>query len=135
MAIISLDSDDPIAEFFAIEERAQAAANARVKPEQIVEVGEYCVGVSEGIRIYSEILDAAAMLLAGRDLNSLDEDERAEYDSVRETYADPGMKFYRFTRSYSVACVSGELGDRHLSTVSRKLTKAEFEAARQAGWP
>ena len=135
MAIISLDSDDPISEFFAIEERAQAAANARVKPEQIVEPGEFCVGESHGIRIYSEILDAAAMTLDGRDLASLDEDERAEYDSVRETYADPGMKFYRFTRSYSVVCPRGELGDRHLSTVSRKLTKVEFETARKAGWP
>jgi hypothetical protein len=36
---------------------------------------------------------------------------------------------------FSVACPEGETGPVHLSTIARKLTRAEFDAARIAGWP
>lgn len=133
--IITDDNGGSVEGFFKQEEEAQNAANARVTPAQMVEPGEFCVCGEEDFRVYSEILDPAASLLGDRDLDSLDEDERAEYDDTRALYAEPHMRFYRFTRSYSVACPRGELGDRHLATVLRKLTKEEFEAARKAGWP
>ncbi len=42
---------------------------------------------------------------------------------------------YRFTRCFSEMCPEGELGDMHISTVTRILTKAEFLAAKKTGWP
>lgn len=41
---------------------------------------------------------------------------------------------YRFTRSFSCVCPEGELGDVHVSTVGRLVTREEFEAAKKAGW-
>lgn len=62
-----------------------------------------------------------------------------EFYIFSEILPDPeprakGLEHYRFTRSYSVACVSGELGDIHVSTVEGLLTTEEFETAKSKGW-
>jgi hypothetical protein len=128
-----MDIDD----FFKSENEAREAADSQVSqvsPEQHLQAGDFCVRAAYGIRIYSEILDAAQSLLKDRDPADLDEEELAEIEDTRSSYQEPHMRFYRFTRSFSKACPRGELGDIHLSTVGRKLTQAEFETARKSGW-
>lgn len=124
-----------IDKFFKAEAEAQQAANSRVQPDQILQPGDFAVGKAHGINIYSEILDPVAGLLAGRNEAELEEEDRDEIADTRDTYAQPHMRFFRFTKSYSVACPKGELGDRHLSTIERKLTEAEFLRFKEMGWP
>jgi hypothetical protein len=125
-----MDFDD----FLAQEALARGEADSRVKEAQILGVGDYFLREAHGIRIYGEILDAAALLLNGREEADLDEDELAEYKDTQESYKEPGLRFYRFTRCFSHMCPRGEMSDIHLSTVTRKLTQEEFLAAKKAGW-
>jgi hypothetical protein len=124
---------DTLDDFIEAETNARLEADSHVKPEQILQSGDYCMRVSHGFSIYSEILDAAEMTRRGRSLSDLDEEEQDEYQSILELYNEPHMKLYRFTRSFSSVCPGGELGDIHLSTV-RKISKEEFEKAREEGW-
>lgn len=121
-------------DFFNQESEARTVADTQVRPEHVVEPGEFFVREAYGLHIYSEVLDAAAYMLDGRTESDLDEEEREEIESVRESYADPSMKYYAFTKSYSQVCPRGELGDVHMSCVSRKITRSEFESARASGW-
>jgi len=41
---------------------------------------------------------------------------------------------YRFVRAFSEACPKGELGEIHISVVTKVLTPDEFAAARERGW-
>lgn len=125
---------EAVDDFIEAEAENAARANARVKPEQILKPGDFCVRTAHGIRIYSEILDAAEHLRAGREPSAIDEEELDEIKDTRSIYQEDHMRFFRFTRSFSGVLPEGELGDIHLSTVGRKLTKDEFEAARKAGW-
>jgi len=43
------------------------------------------------------------------------------------------MKGMRFVEAFSEGCIEGELGDAHVSNMT-KITVAEFEAARANGW-
>ena len=45
-----------------------------------------------------------------------------------------GLENYRFSKCYSIACVDGELGDIHVSTIERLLTEGEFLDAHRRGW-
>jgi len=122
-------------DLFEKEIEARKAADEQVETEQSsLEPGDFCVRYAHGLAIYSEILDAATLSLRGRRLEDLDEDEREEYEFVRTSYQDEHMRNYRFTRSYSCVCPQGELGDIHVSTVSRCLTHEEFIAAKNNGW-
>jgi len=124
-----------IDDMFEQEEANRLVADSLVLKDQILQPGDYCVRVARGINIYSEILDAAECMLAGRNSADIDEEELEEINDTRATYAEPHMRFYRFTKSYSKACPHGELGDIHLATVARKLSREEFETARKLGWP
>ena len=90
-------------------EEARKAANGRVKPWQAqVKQGQYFVVVcDEGLVIYGEVL---------------------------EDYQEERLQHYRFCKCYSVACPQGELGDVHVSTITRVITKVEFDEAHQSGW-
>jgi hypothetical protein len=123
-----------IDDLFAAEALNRQAADENVKPDQILAKGEFFLREAHGFQIYGEILDVGDLLLDGRNLADLDEDEREEYDEEAAVYAQPHMKFYRFTKSHSKLCPHGELGDIHLSTVTRKLTRQEFQAAKTRGW-
>ncbi len=125
---------DTLDDFFEAETKARETADSRVTPDQILSPGDYCIRVISGITIYSEILDAAAFFLGNRSLDDLEVEEREEYDDTRTMYAEPHMKYYRFTRSYSAVCPSGEYGDCHLSEVTKKISRNEFERAKKAGW-
>jgi hypothetical protein len=123
-------------DLFELEVEARTAADASVTPSQeALKPGDYCLREAHGLAIYSEILDAAEVILGGRDFKDLDPEDQEEVTDTRKSYAQPHMRYYRFTRSYSRACPNGELGDIHVSTVKKVLTAVQFQAAREAGWP
>ena len=102
-------------ESFATHEEAMArieecrkAADARVKPWQAaLKPGERFIYLGEGLVIFGEVL---------------------------ETYEEERLKHYRFCRCYSVACLEGELGDVHVSTVVALVSRRFFEGMRERGW-
>jgi len=104
-------------EFFDSLEAAQArlrqamdAADARVKPWQAaVKVGDCFIadGGEEDLVVFGEVL---------------------------EGYQEVHLRHYRFCRCFSVACPEGEVGDVHVSTILAVVSRAFFEAMRQAGW-
>ncbi|MDO8508561.1 MAG: hypothetical protein Q7S27_02650 [Nanoarchaeota archaeon] len=100
-------NEDP----FEILKRDMREADSRVKPWQSeIRPGEYFVRRSGlGFNIYGEIVP--------------DEEPRENH-----------LRHYRFCRGYSIACMEGELGDIHVSTIEALLTKEEFEGAKQRGW-
>jgi len=89
-------------------EEARKAADSRVRPWQAaVGVGDCFVVLAEGLVIFGEVL---------------------------EGYQDRRLKHYRFCRCHSVACAEGELGDMHVSTIRRVISREAFEEARGKGW-
>lgn len=120
MRIISFEDVDDV--FKYLRERTEDAAT-RVQPWQSeLKPGDYYLRlVQEGdvvIAVYGEILEP-------------------EYDPEDgpNLYNTPSMRDYRFSRSFSVGCPSGELGDVHVSTVGKKLSPTQFNLAAQWGWP
>lgn len=130
----TVHSMDDIEDFFQQETLNRLAADQKVSPEQLVQPGDYCVHECADFLIYSEILDAAQHQLRGRSVSSLDAEELAEYQETKESYECETMRHYRFTRSYSECCTYGELGDLHISTILRKISRQEFEQAKAKGW-
>ena len=53
---------------------------------------------------------------------------------VLETYVEAVVGNIRFCRCHSTACLDGELGDMHVSTVACRISRQFFEQMRQAGW-
>jgi hypothetical protein len=53
---------------------------------------------------------------------------------LKNAYRQRSLKNHRFVKAYSLACFDGELGDIHLSVVSKIITKEQFEEARKNGW-
>jgi len=106
---------------------AREAADLRVLPfQEAIRVGDLCLSYHRGeaeLFVFHQILDP----LEGAE----DEPER-EY--IRTTYADPDMRNYRFTRSYSEICPEGELGDIHVSVVSLVLPRSVWDQCRQWKW-
>ncbi len=107
MSIYAFDDSEDL---FAQMRRDQEAADARVEPWQAtIKPGDYVARPGPEFLIYSEIL---------------------KDPEPRET----ALQHYRFTRSYSIACPSGELGDIHISTIERKLSEDEFQVVKERGW-
>ena len=108
MSITPFDSFDEMMERMR---RDQEAADARVVPWQAaLKPGDYFRKPSGyDFSIYGEILP--------------DEQSR-----------EKELQHYRFCKAYSIACPQGEMGDVHVSTIERLLTRTEFEDARQRNW-
>jgi len=107
--MIYIQEFDSFEEMMEAIERAREEADKRVKPwQRKIKVGDYFEKETPyGFKVYCEVLD--------------------EYD-------EPHLKNFRFCRCYSVACPDGELGDVHVSTAKRKITKEEFEEMKRRGW-
>lgn len=101
---------DDLDDLFGQMKRDQDAADNQVQSWQAAtKSGDYVCRMGPGFLIYSEILE--------------DPEPR-----------DEGLVHYRFTRSYSIACRDGELGDIHVSTIESKLLEEDFQKAKERGW-
>lgn len=120
---MTIRSVDSIEDFFSEERENQEAAALKIPSwAGSIKAGDFFVRkvdvYGETLTIWSEVLPASS-----------DEDE--EGNEIPGTYEGTA---YRFTRSFSAVCTTGELGDVHISTVERLITREEFQAARAAGW-
>ena len=96
----------------AMRERMDAADNKIQSWQALIRLGEYFIRKTNlGFDIYGQIL---------KDPEEL---RRGEY-----------TENYRFARCFSTACPAGELGDIHVSTIERILSKEEFDQAKRSGW-
>lgn len=88
-------------------------ADKRIHPWQaLIQPGEYFVRPGpQGITIYGEVLK-----------------------DPEDCHRDALTEHYRLCKAYSVACPYGELGDVHVSTIEKIISKDEFEAARRREW-
>ena len=128
---------DDVEDFFAAEEKARVEADARVQPYQAaVKVGDFVVRAACGMIIYGEVLDPCKSEEPEEGLSPEDLEEiRAEMEVERQSWAQPEMKNYRFSRCYSQACPEGELGDFHVSSVLCVIPPVAFKEAQRQGWP
>jgi hypothetical protein len=128
-------NDDPD-KVFAEELANQEAAAKKVKPWQTeLKAGDFFLVITRGGTVYGEVLDPVGHY---RDTHKADVDEEGdleELEGIVETWAQPHMVNYRFTRTYSPLSPNGWLGDIHLTEVSLPLSKEQFGAARLLGWP
>ena len=46
---------------------------------------------------------------------------------LKNAYRQKSLRNYRFVKAYSVACPDGEIGDIHISSITRIISKEEFE--------
>lgn len=108
MEIESFDSFDDMMR--RLQEQMKAA-DARVEPWQAaIKPDDYFFRNSGyGFPIYGQVLK---------------EDEPRE----------PHVRHYRLCNCYSMACIEGEMGDVHVSSIERIISEAEFEEARSQGW-
>jgi hypothetical protein len=58
----------------------------------------------------------------------------SEYEEDRDAYKQPHLVNHRLAKCYSVACNEGEVGDVHVVSIMSKITKKQFEQARDAEW-
>jgi hypothetical protein len=121
----------------SLEEMSAAVAKARedaapfVQPfQRAVKAGDFYLHFNPEYElvVYGEILDPVESdRAAGGD------DEELEY--LRNLYAQPHMADFRFARAHSPMCEDGELGDIHLTTIHKMLSKAQFEQFKALNWP
>ncbi|MBI5499784.1 MAG: hypothetical protein HY907_06045 [Deltaproteobacteria bacterium] len=113
-------------------ERARDEADGQVQPWQaVLAPGDFFIRIWSGLVIYGEILDPAVPQFPG----DYSDEALSEIRREARIYEQPEMRGYRFTRCYSVACPEGEFGDTHVSSMTRKITREQFEQARASGWP
>ena len=113
---------DSLEDFFEQERIARERADSEVLPWQ-AEIGDgdcfiRVIDIGGGIplTIYCEV----------RELT---------HPEDRALHRQPHMRNYRFCKCYSEACPEGELGDVHVCTAAKVVSKAEFEVLRQLDWP
>ncbi len=107
---MSIHSFDNLDDMFEQMRKDQEAADSGVQRWQAtIKPGDYVARSGPGFLIYSEIL--------------ADPEPR-----------EAGLENYRFTRSYSVFCPTGELGDIHVSTVERVLSEKQFQQVKERSW-
>lgn len=109
-------SYNTIDEMFKDLVEAREEADARVQPWQVeIKPGDlYMENTEYGFQIFGKILKS--------------EGEGSKF------YQEPHMKNYRLVKAFSVACPEGEMGDVHVSSITRKLSQWEFELAKDFKW-
>lgn len=127
---MTFQSFDSTEEMFASIRRGILTAKDRATPEQnAITYGDYWMRIWEDFLIFGYIdqpedLDAAERLLGAS------EDELAwEHETSSQAYNNG----FRFGKAYSVIVPEGELGDTHVSEMT-KITKEEFEEAKSLNW-
>ncbi len=133
-----MSPEDPgLEDFFAQEATEAAAAAERVQPfQKLLKPGDFFVRAQSDFIIYGEILDPTPDPISEEGLDEEElEEARAEHAFELKLRNQPHMAAYRFSRCFSRICPQGEMGDIHISTVVKVISKESFEKARRANWP
>lgn len=132
---MEFESFDNIEDAFAAMAAREDAANERTTDEQrAIGYGDYFTRVWEtwGDRlvIYGYIFTRDEFIKEERDAGSPEAELAWTLERMDSSYA----RGYRFGWCYSEVEPDGELGSTHVSTMLRKITREEFEAAKARGW-
>ncbi len=119
------DFNNPEDMIRCIDEARKAADSQVLEHQERVRVGDLCLSYNAECElfVFHEVLDP---------LTGVEDD--AERDYLRESYSRPTMANYRFTRSHSVQCTEGELGDIHVSIVSLVIPRAVWDQCAEWEW-
>jgi hypothetical protein len=121
---------DNLDDMFDALDRGIEQAQLRATPEQTaITYGDYWMRAWEDILIFGYIYTKEEFRAAEVELGASEE----ELEWERKVYDNSYNNGFRFGRAYSVLEPNGELGDTHVSDMT-KITKEEFESARSLGW-
>ena len=125
---------DSFEDMMEAERKAREAADARVRPWQLKSrAGDILVSdPGHGFPVFHEILDNEKIVK--ENLRKYGDDYEDEGIYVLDTYSQPHMENYRFTRSYSVVVPEGEYGDIHLSIAIGKVSREVFGELKKNGF-
>jgi hypothetical protein len=127
MTVQSFNSDE---EMWNAIRKGILTAKERATPEQnAITYGDYWMRVWEDFLIFGTISHPDDLDAAERLLGASEEEIKAERKMLAESYENG----FRFGKAYSVIVPEGELGDTHVSEMT-KITKEEFEEAKALGW-
>ena len=117
---------DSFEDMIEAEQNAREAADARVQSwQQECRAGDILVSdPGYGFPIFHEMLDNEKIVKDN--LWKYGDDYEDEGIYLLDTYNEPHMRNYRFTRSYSVVVPEGEYGDIHLSIAIGKISRDVF---------
>jgi hypothetical protein len=127
MTVQFFDNDE---DMYAAIKRGIDAAQARATSKQTqITYGDYWMRRWEDFLIFGYIYHREEMDAAEVKLGASQEELEYEHEMYDNSYKNG----FRFGRAYSVIEPDGELGDTHVSEMT-KITKEEFEAAKTLGW-
>lgn len=89
----------------------EAAKHHHIKVDQLRHGDHFAYVHHSGVPIFGEVIESTEY----------------EEDSARENG-------FIFGRCYSELCPNGELGDTHVTHITHKVSKEDFERARANGW-
>jgi hypothetical protein len=119
--------------------RDEDAANKRVTPEQRdIGYGDYFIRIWDAGRmfgdppliVYGHVTPRDKWIADERDAGADD----AELSWSMQAHDSAYQRGYRFGWHYSEVEPDGELGSTHVSVMARKISREEFDAARERGW-
>ena len=118
---------DSLEEMMEAERKAREEADTMVQPwQKKCRAGDILVSdPGYGFPIFHEILDNEKTVK--ENLWKYGDDYEDEGIYLLDTYNQPNMENYRFTRSYSVVVPEGEYGDIHLSIAIGKISREYFK--------
>ena len=125
---------DSFEEMMDAERNAREAADAFVQPwQKECRAGDILVSdPGYGFPIFHEILDNEKIVKENLWKHGDEYEEEGIY--LLDTYNQPHMQNYRFTRSYSVVVPQGECGDIHLSIAIGRISIDAFEELKDSGF-
>lgn len=131
---MEIEQFDSIDAFFTAQQAREEAANNRCTEEQkSITWGDYFERLDSpdryGLQIFGYIYTREEFSQLEVECGA-EEDELAFELDIRDQSHSRG---YRYGRCYSEWEPDGEIGSTHIS-VMRKITRSEFEAARDSGW-
>jgi hypothetical protein len=125
---------DTFEDMMDAESKAGEAADAMVQPwQKECRAGDILVSdPGYGFPVFHEILDIEKIVKD--DLWKYGDEYEEEAIYMLDTYNEPHMRNYRFTRSYSVVVPQGEFGDIHLSIATGKVSREYFNELKGRGF-
>jgi hypothetical protein len=97
--------------------------------------GDCFVREDTEVPIYGVVVDEVS-ITSGKIPEDEEEYEawKEEKEELQAEHDDSRARGYIFGRCYSKWCPNGELGSTHVSRITKKITRAEFEQAKVRGW-
>lgn len=120
-----------IEEMFEAIRQAEETANSHVSLEQSsITYGDYFIREQSGVLIYGRVTPIDEFIAEEKRLGASEAEVNYELSTIQNSYS----RGYRYGWCYSEVEPTGELGSTHVSTILRKITLEEFEAAKARGW-